>query len=76
MGRGRRGWEECLRWEGWERKVRRIIRMGRGEEERRVVRWWEVGEKDKEGRLSGKGEKRMGRMLTVGKVGETDQEKK
>jgi hypothetical protein len=32
------------------------------------------GEKDKEGRLSGKGEKTMGRMLTVGWVGEKDQE--
>jgi hypothetical protein len=39
--------------------------MGRGEGERRVVRW-EVGKKDKEGRLNGKGEKRMGRLLTVG----------
>ncbi len=37
--------------------------MGRREGERRGVRWWEVEEKDKEGRLSGKGEKRMGGML-------------
>jgi hypothetical protein len=32
---------------------------------RGVINWWEVGEKDKEGRLRGKGEKRMGGMLTV-----------
>jgi hypothetical protein len=68
VGRGRRGWEECLRWEVWERNNRRIIRMGRGEGERRVVRWWD-GEKDKEGRLNRKGEKRMGRMVTWGKGG-------
>ncbi len=73
MGRGRRGWEECLRWERWERQSRRITSMGRGEWETKVVRW-EVGEKDIEGRLSGKGEKRMGRMLTVGWVGEKEQE--
>jgi hypothetical protein len=45
--------------------------MGRGEGIRKVVRW-EVGEKDKEGGLSGKGVKRMGGMLTVGWVGEKD----
>jgi hypothetical protein len=46
--------------------------MGRGEWENKVIRW-EVGEKDKEGRLNGKGEKRMGRMLTMGRVGEKEQ---
>jgi hypothetical protein len=73
VGRGRRGWEECLTVGRVERKSRRIVRMGRGEWEKRVIRW-EVGEKDKEGGLSGKGEKRMGRMLTGGTVGEKEQE--
>ncbi len=35
MGRKRRGWEVCLRWDGWERKSRRIIKMGRGEGEKK-----------------------------------------
>jgi hypothetical protein len=35
MGRGRRGWEECLLRERWERKRRRIIRIWRGEWEKK-----------------------------------------
>ncbi len=34
MGRGRRGWEERLRWDGWERKRKRTIRKGGGKGER------------------------------------------
>jgi hypothetical protein len=41
-GGGEEGWEECLRWERWERKSSRIIRMGEEMRKRRLV-WWEVG---------------------------------
>ncbi len=47
--------------------------MGRGEWKKKgiYVKSWREG---KEGRLSGKEEKRMGRMLTVGSLGEKEQE--
>jgi hypothetical protein len=67
MGRKRRGWEVCLRWDGWERKSRRIIKMGRGEGEKkfsymgnlREGYWgsfeWEGGEEDGKNTYGGKG---------------------
>jgi hypothetical protein len=45
VGRGRRGWEECLQWDGWERKIRRIIRIETGEWEKKgcYVGSWREG---------------------------------